>query len=168
MNPRYIFVLFAALVAFVPVQHTLGQQDESAAQDMQDDDSWRKKSLRQLRNEYRQAEEGFYDAFNSVNSDDEFDITCKNRKTLGARRSERACQAKFLWDNEEELASASARALNNSGATGLGADQSARMEVMQNRLRNEMSSLIAEVPVVKQAFAELARAKRHYEAKMAE
>ena len=168
MNSRSVFVLFALLLAFAPVQQTLGQQEDSATPEAQEDDSWKRKSLRQLRRDYEQAEEGFYDAFNAVNSDDSFDITCKKRKKLGARRSERACQAKFLWDYQEELASASARTMTGAGDTGLGADQNARMDRMQNQLRDEMSSLIAEVPVVKQAFAELATAKRRYESKMAE
>jgi len=167
MKSRSTFILIAALLAFAPAQQSLGQAD-SASPEAQEDDSWRKKSLGQLRKEYRQSEESFYEAFNSVNSDDKFDITCKRQKSLGARRSERVCQAKFLWDYKEDLASASARTMTGAGDTGLGADQSARMERMQNQLRNEMSSLIAEVPVVKQAFAELATAKRHYETKMAE
>ena len=168
MNSRTISILIAALWAFVPAQQTLGQQADSVTPEAQEDDSWKRKSLRQLRKEYEQAEEGFYDAFNSVNSDDDFDIACKKRKKLGARRSERACQANFLWQYEEELAKASARTMTGAGDTGLGADQNAKMERMQNQLRDEMSSLIAEVPVVKQAFAELATAKRHYEAKLAE
>jgi hypothetical protein len=153
----------------MPAHDARAQQgDNAAAPQAEEDDSWKRKSLRQLRKEQQEAEEDFYDAFNSVNSDDEFDISCKNRKPLGSRRRERACQAKFLWEYEEDFARISARAISSSGVSGMPADQTARMEEKQTQLRNEMSSLIAEVPVVKQAFAELARAKRHYEAKDAE
>ena len=162
------FLLAVALSVILQAQQAIAQQGDSAAPQAEEDDSWKSKSLRQLRKEYQEAEEGFYDAFNAINSDDEFDISCKNRKPLGSRKRERVCQAKFRWDYESELASAFARANNSGGLTGMPADQTARMEQKQNQLRAEMSSLIAEVPVVKQAFAELARAKQHYEAKMAD
>ena len=168
MNTRINFVLLAALAAFAPAQLVLAQQDDGAEAQAEEDDSWRKKSLRQLRKEYQEAEEGFYDAFNAVNSDDEFDISCKSRRPLGSRRRERACQAKFLWEYEEELANASARTMTGAGDTGLAANQTARLERMQTQLRGEMSSMIAEVPAVSEAFARLAQAKRRYEAKQAE
>jgi len=165
---RTAFTLIVALAAFMPAQQARAQQDETAAPQAEEDDSWKRKSLRQLRNEFREAEKSFYDTFNSVNSADEFDISCKNRKPLGSRRSERTCQAKFLWEYEGDLAKASARAITTNGVSSMQGDQATRIEDKQVRLRNEMSSLIAEVPAVKQAFAELARTKRHYEAKDAE
>ena len=73
--------------------------DVAAAEDA----SWMGKSVRQLRREYRKAEEAFYNAFNDVNSDNDFDMDCKTAPVLGSRKRERRCQAEFLWDYEKEL-----------------------------------------------------------------
>ena len=70
-------------VAFcAPATGQDADQDESPAV-TEEDTSWKDKSTRELRREYRDAEEAFYEAFNAVNSDDEFDMDCKTAPRLG-------------------------------------------------------------------------------------
>ena len=63
-------------------------------------------TLNSLRLEVNRAEEAFYDAFNAVNSDDEFDVTCRTRALTGSRIRRRVCEAQFVKDLNEEFAEA--------------------------------------------------------------
>ena len=53
------------------------------------------KSLLALRYEIYRAEENFYDLFNSVNSDDEYDIHCDKEAPTGSHIRRRICRANF-------------------------------------------------------------------------
>ena len=133
---------------------------------VEEDTSWQRKSERQLRDEYREAEEAFYERFNEVNSRDDFDVSCKTRVPLGSRKRERTCQAAFLWDYEAEAAEQMIRD-RSGGGVGAMRTSTAQLQAKQEELRNEMSAAIQEHPEVSEAFARLATAKRHYEAKLA-
>ena len=139
-------------------------QDEAAAAD--DDDSWRTKSERQLQRELRDAEEAFFDSYNAVNSGKQYDVLCKTTTPLGSRKRERKCQARFLWDHEEEMAENYAR--RSMGAPGPGAAATSDLQPKLDRLRSEMSSAMAEHAEVAEAFAALTKAKQDYERKMQE
>ena len=157
-----------AAAALVLVAATLPAQEE-AEQDTsaEEDTSWQDMSVRQLRREYRDAEEDFYDAFNEINSDDEFDMDCKNEPELGSRRRVRRCQAEFLWDYEEELGEEMYRR-SSTGSAGMSTTSMATLQRKQDELRAEMNAAIRDYPKVGAAFAELNRTRRRYELKMAE
>lgn len=160
----------AGLLAVVAAWSPVVAQD-TAASDVavvaEEDTSWKEKSVRKLRREYRDAEENFYGAFNNVNTDDEFDIDCKTAAPLGSRKRERRCQAEFLWEYEEELAEETYR--QSSTGTPAGTTTSAAtLQRKQNELRAEMTAAISDYPAVAAAFAELGRTKRNYELKLAE
>ncbi len=146
-------------------QETAEQEAPAAA--VEEDDSWKDKSVRQLRREYRDAEEAFYDAFNAVNSDDEFDMDCKTAPVLGSRKRERKCQAEFLWEYEEELGEEMYRR-SSTGGVGNATTSTATLQRKQEALRVEMTTAVSEHPEVAAAFVELRRTKRNYELKMAE
>lgn len=131
-----------------------------------DDESWRDKSERQLRRELRDAEETFFDAFNEVNSDKQYDVICKTATALGSRKRERKCQARFLWDYEEEMAANYAR--RSGGTPGPGAAASSNLQPKLDALRAEMSTAMNEHTEVAEAFAALNKAKRDYERKVQE
>ena len=133
---------------------------------VQDDESWRDKSERQLRRELRDAEESFFDAFNEVNSDKQYDVICKTATALGSRKRERKCQARFLWDYEEEMAENYAR--RSGGAPGPGAAAASNLQPKLDALRVEMSTAMNEHSAVAEAFAALNKAKRDYELKLQE
>jgi glutamate synthase domain-containing protein 2 len=131
-----------------------------------EDESWRDKSERQLRRELRDAEETFFDAFNEVNSHKQYDIICKTTTPLGSRKRERKCQARFLWDYEEEMAENYAR--RSAGSPGPGAAASSDVQTKLDTLRAEMSSAMTEHADVAEAFAALNQAKRSYDLKLQE
>lgn len=133
----------------------------------EEDTSWKDKSVRQLRCEYRDAEEEFYDAFNAVNTDDEFDMDCKTAARLGSRKRERRCQAEFLWDYEKEVGEEMGRR-TSTGTPGGATTSTATLQRNLGELRAEMTAVIADYPAVAAAFAELNRTKRNYERRMAE
>jgi hypothetical protein len=131
-----------------------------------EDESWRDKSERQLRRELRDAEEAFFDAFNEVNSHKQYDVICKTTTSLGSRKRERKCQARFLWDYEEEMAENYAR--RSAGASGPVGGATSDVQTKLDTLRAEMSTAMAEHATVADAFAALNQAKRSYELKMQE
>ena len=141
------------------------EQEAPAA--AEEDNSWKDKSVRQLRREYRDAEEAFYDAFNEINTDDEFDMDCRTAPRLGSRKRERRCQAEFLWEYEEELGEEMYRR-SSTGSAGSATTSQARLQRKQEELRAEMNAAITDYPAVAAAFAELRRTKRNYDLKMAE
>ena len=153
-----------AAAAWVPVVAQEVTNSEVAAE-VEEDTSWRAKSARQLRREYRDAEESFYEAFNAVNSDDEFDIDCKTAPVLGSRKRERRCQADFLWDYEDELGEEMYRQ-SSTGSPGSATTSGSRIERKLEALRAEMSAAVSGYPEVAAAFAELARTKQNYDRKM--
>ena len=157
--------LMLAIVLFATSQAVAAQESEPASADTANEDAdYKRKSLSRLRQEMYDAEEAFYAEFNAVNSDDEFDVRCKLEAPLGSRRKEHACKADFLWKYEAEAA----RRFNSQidGAGGGGIHGNAQLGSKQERLRNMLSSAIAEHADVQRSFALLARAKKNYEAKL--
>ena len=94
-------------------------------------------------------------------------MDCKTAPVLGSRKRERRCQAEFLWDYEKELGEEMYR-LHTTGSAGNTTTSTAMLQRKQEALRAEMTAAIENYPVVAAALAELTRAKRHYEFKIAE
>ena len=69
------------------------------------------RSLRALRLEVQAARERVYDLFNSLNSNDEFDITCQNVPMTGTRIPQRVCRPQFAGNATSTAASGFLRAL---------------------------------------------------------
>jgi len=164
---RHVLGIVATGFLFVANEPATAQAEPDPAAEAAEDVSWMGKSVRQLRREYRKAEETFYDAFNDVNSDNDFDMDCKTAPVLGSRKRERRCQAEFLWDYEKELGEEMYR-LHTTGSAGNATASTAMLQRKQEALRAEMTAAIADYPAVAAALAELTRAKRHYEFKIAE
>jgi len=156
--------ILGSLLSFALATTTAAAQDEAAS--AESDSSWHDKSERQLRRELRDAEEEFFDSFNAVNSDDDLDIICRTSTPLGSRKRERRCQARFLWDHEEEIAENYAR--RSGGAPGPTAGATSSLQPKLDALRSEMSTAMAEHAEVAEAFAALTRAKQDYERKTQE
>ena len=71
---RHVLGIVATGFLFVANEPATAQAEPDPAAEAAEDVSWMGKSVRQLRREYRKAEETFYDAFNDVNSDNDFDM----------------------------------------------------------------------------------------------
>ena len=158
------FLIAAAACAPVSAQEA---ENSKAVAEVEEDTSWKDKSARELRREHRDAEENFYEAFNAVNSDDDFDIVCKTAPTLGSRKRERRCQAEFLWNYEDELGEEMYRQ-SSTGSPGSATTSGSTLERKLEVLRAEMAAAVSGYPEVAAAFTELARAKQNYDRKMSE
>lgn len=69
-----------------------------------------------LRVQIELAEEAVYDRFNDINSNDEFDIQCRQEARTGTRIPQRVCQANFWRAAQSDAAAATVRALQGSSA----------------------------------------------------
>lgn len=54
--------------------------------------------LVELRDEVRSAEDRFFSIYNSLNSNDDFDIHCEGRAPVGSRIKRRVCEAEFTGE----------------------------------------------------------------------
>ena len=57
------------------------------------------KSVSTLRKEVYQAEEAFYDLYNSLNDDPEYDVKCYYETATGTHVKNHVCRAKFVADS---------------------------------------------------------------------
>ena len=67
-----------------------------------------------LRIQIELAEEAVYDRFNEINSNDEFDVYCKEVAFTGSRMLTRFCQPNFWHATEEDIAYETVRLLQGS------------------------------------------------------
>lgn len=58
------------------------------------------KKLYQLRQDVVKAEDKFFEAFNELNKDDDYDIKCEKTTTAGTRLKSRQCQPVFFSEAE--------------------------------------------------------------------
>ena len=81
-----------------------GQQDEAlergdAANEVIDEIVvFGEKSMPQLRREVYRAEENFFEMFNALNDDDEFDVRCFYETPTGTKIRQHVCRAEFVSD----------------------------------------------------------------------
>lgn len=131
------------------------------------------KTLFNLRREWQSAEVDFFDAFNSLNSDDEFDIDCRREVWLGSRRVRHVCVPEFVDEFDKDEASAFSGSAFWSGADGLLVPigvAAPNWQVVRNKGERtwiEVAELAKENPELRAAFIELARKKQIYEAERA-
>lgn len=86
-----------------------GQPDASAAFD--EEVIVRGRPLDSIRDLIREAEEVYYNRFNEINSDDQFDIYCRYRVELGSRAKRRTCLPNFWREADEHIGEETARGM---------------------------------------------------------
>lgn len=67
--------------------------------------------LNAIRDLIRQAEEAYYNRFNEINSDDQFDIVCRYRVELGSRFKRRSCLPNFWREADSRIGQETARSM---------------------------------------------------------
>ena len=148
------FVLMLAVVPVAMCQTTTAQESEPASSDTPEEIVvYGKRSLIHLRQELYTAEENFFVVFNSLNSDDEYDVNCNYVFRIRAHRRLRECTPKFAKEFEAELA-------NKFFTPNL-----ARLRKKEKLLVEEMVIQVSEHPELLEVFTELAKAKRDYDSK---
>ena len=113
-----------------------------------------KKSLVQLRLKLYKAEEAVIDLFNSLNSDDEFDIHCYKEAPTGSHIKKRVCKTNYLRD----LTAEATRQWLLIG--GMYIHPVAKIRQKNELLRKEMEALVVERPELLNAFSEASDAKQ--------
>ncbi|MEO6078472.1 MAG: hypothetical protein ABIQ86_01655 [Steroidobacteraceae bacterium] len=67
------------------------------------------KKLSQLRKQIVEAEDRFYQLYNELNTDKDFDVNCETQAPLGTRITQRVCKPVFYAEAEAEYAQAMLR-----------------------------------------------------------
>jgi hypothetical protein len=113
------------------------------------------KSLIQLRLELYKAENVVFEVFNSLNSDDEFDIHCYKEAPTGSHIKKRVCRTNYVGD-----LTAAATRLWLLGITGYYSHPVAKIQQKDKILIEEMEALVVERPELLKALNEYSDAKQ--------
>ena len=111
--------------------------------------------LVKLRFEYYKAEDVVFEVFNSLNSDDEFDIHCYQEAPTGSHIKKRVCQTNYVRDLTAEATS-----LWLLGITGFYNHPVAKIQQKDKILNEEMEALVVERPELLKALNEYSDAKQ--------
>jgi hypothetical protein len=111
------------------------------------------KSLRRLRNDVYKAEKKAIVMFNSLNSDDEFDIHCTREAPTGSHIKRRVCRANFVGK-------ATAREARGFMLGQPYIPAWAEIKKKDELLRKEMEALISENAELFEALSDLSNAKQ--------
>jgi hypothetical protein len=155
----------ALLLALTPdgMCQTVSTQgvDPAAADKIEEIIVYGDKSLRRLRSDFHRAEEHAFNLFNSLNSDDEFDIHCYKETRKGSHLKRRICRANFVRKLEAEATSRWLRDLQSGRRSGQPYGEAMVWTQRKEKiLRQEMEALIAENPELLKAVIELSDAKQ--------
>ena len=119
-----------------------------------------------LQNAFYRAEESFFDMFNSLNSDDLFDVDCaKRQKSIAERRKEHRCMPNFALQYAGQASAGFARDMHYAMPKG-GAissfgdlDYQARVRAMEKKMWAEVVELAKSNPEFREEIKALQRAK---------
>lgn len=112
------------------------------------------KSLVRLRLELYKAEDAVFDLFNSLNSDDEFDIHCYKEAPIGSHIKKRVCKTNYVRD----LTGEATRQSLLIGEPYI--HPVAKIKQKDELLRKEMEALVVERPELLKALNEYSDAKQ--------
>jgi hypothetical protein len=156
--------LVAALVLTGPFAAAQDETDDSQSESVsvpglaiEEIVVYREQTLNTLRLEVYRVEEAFYDAFNAVNSNDEFDISCERRSPTGTHMSFRICEARFVKDLNEEFAESFLRGNPLPPINPV-------LMAKGRQLVDEMKNVAREDPAVMEAWLDLAEVTQRFEA----
>ena len=115
------------------------------------------KSVLKLKYEYELAEDNFYEMYNELNDDWEFDVICRNEAPTGSHIRRRICWPRY----ELELRTEEARSMLQRGAIDPAAGASAM--AMSKRLKDKIAALAEEDPRLLEALVEYRDKYQAYE-----
>lgn len=119
------------------------------------------KSLGRLRSDLYRAEEKAFSLFNSLNSDDDYDIHCYKEAQTGSHIKRRTCKANFVRKLEAEATSRWLRNLQSGGRPGQHYGETmVRTQKKAEILHKEMEALILENTDLLKAVIEISNAKQ--------
>lgn len=115
------------------------------------------KPLLGLRWQMQKAEKTFYDAFNELNSDDDFDVKCAYSTNTGSRLAEYECIPRFVRVHQSQL--------NKQRQFGSAYIPEQKMDITEKRrqMQEELVALIESNPELLKAFTDALDAKKEYQ-----
>ena len=155
-------VLFLAM-ALMGMCQTVSAQGvvPAAADEIEEIVVYGDKSLSLLRRDLYRAEEKAFGLFNSLNSDDDYDIHCYKEVRIGSHIKRRICKPNFVMKLEAEATSRWLRGLQSGGRSGQPHSEAmVRTQRKEEILHEEMESLILKNPDLLKAVIELSNAKQ--------
>ena len=157
-------VLSLALVTSGHCQSPSNSEAESDnAEPIEEIRVYGEKSLLRMRHEADIAEEVFFDQFNALNSDDDFDIHCYREAKTGSRIRRRVCKANYFIRLEAEATKNTLLSLQASGSSVF-LDPTAEIRKMDKLMLEKMEKLASENPGLLKALEEFVGLKKAYEA----
>ena len=123
----------------------------------------RRRRPAQLRAEIERAEDAFYARFNAINSDDSFDIVCRQERITGSKMPRRVCMPEYERAALEGAAKDQLNGLHGNGSTGSG-EFAGRAHYTHQELEAEMRKLAAEDAQLRDALTRLVTLQQTYEA----
>jgi hypothetical protein len=115
-----------------------------------------RKPIIQLLHEMYDAEEALYDTYNSLNTDDDFDIRCFKEAPTGSHLKQRICRPQKLGKILAEVTQAMMRGEPTVFPT-------AEIDQMNERMLAEMTELTLERPDYLDALVKFTEARQIYE-----
>ena len=132
------------------------EMQEAPPEELEEIIVYGQRSLTELRLKMFWAEEEFYDLFNSLNSDDEYDVHCYREKPTGSHIRRRICRANY----EDGITADDA----TSAALRLGAgSRIALIRYKERLLDREMESLLSEHSELLRSLQEFVEAKHKFD-----
>jgi hypothetical protein len=174
MNPRYLKSVFAvtafsALVLALPAS-ALDQADSpSEDSELPPEEAieeivvYGERNIVLLRADVRIAADSFYELYNSLNSNDEYNIECRREFNIIRHRNERVCMTRFARKTQ-------ARDVQEMISSGFGWTENkptyVRVKQKEELVRQEIARLLTENPELREVFSEYATAWRDLNAEM--
>jgi hypothetical protein len=119
----------------------------------------------QVRRALLAAEDRFYARYNELNTDDEYDVSCRVEAPLGQRLKERYCEPRFVQeaarDNTASVLNASRGSAGNNFAR---AQSDSRLGPKMDEFRRRMQQLVGQDPALQSALVERVRLEQQYKA----
>lgn len=131
-------------------------------------------SLIQLQREIIRAEVRLFDVFNSLNSNDEFDVECEYIRRVGTRKRIHRCTPRFALEAQREASYEVKAGSEISGAARSGAPmyfesfiRKPRLREKDERLWQELAGFVRKDPEIQAALIDLVNAQKAYESERA-
>lgn len=161
VRPQLLGVVF---VLFMATQSASGQSapgahaEDAEAEEIEEITVYGQKPLLGLRWQMQRAEKTFYDVFNELNSNDDFDVKCEHKTQTGSRLTEYACTPRFVRVHQSQL--------NKQRLYGGLYIPEKKMDIAgkQGQMREELVALIETHPELLKAFTDALDAKKEYQA----
>lgn len=152
----WLLVLSVGLVQAANAQ----SENDPPAEPIEEITSYGSRSLLSFRIEMVQAEAKYYDLFNDLNDDDEFDVICKSAtgNSAKSRITQRVCKGRFEWESFSE---------NDRDRFAMGfVPFSNGADIMRKKgiVLDKMENLANENPEFRESLIELTRISQRFEA----